>query len=186
MEAFRKALRIMMDTPRADGLSLYRIVTGRDRPMGSIPYATSREFVAASAFIERQQYVEETVHQVWKPVQLQCQWEVNAGRVSRTPFRPGNKVWVPSPTTALGLAGDREEFDVRWYGPCLVKSQKRCNRSMWVSVREAVSIATLVCGLLCAPATMSRSLETLYHCSMFNPRAVGLTTLTKTTRPLEL
>ena len=123
MEAFPQALRIMMDVRRADGLSPYRIVTGHDRPMGSIPYATSRECVATTAFIERQRYVEENVHQVLRRVQLQRQLEVNAKRVSRTPFRPGDKVWVRSPTTALGLAGDRDEFDVRWYGPCLVRSR---------------------------------------------------------------
>ena len=87
VEAFPQALRIMMDMPRADGLSPYRILTGRDRPMGNIPYVTSRACVAATAIMERQRYIEENVHQVLRRVQLRRQRVVNSGRVSRTPFR---------------------------------------------------------------------------------------------------
>ena len=123
VEAFPQALYVMMDMPQAHGLSPYRIVTGRDRPMGSIPSATSRECVAATAFIERQRYVEENVHQVLRRVQLQRQREVNSGRVSRMPFRPGDKVCLRLPTTTLGLAEDRDEFDVRLYEPYLVTSR---------------------------------------------------------------
>ena len=120
VEAFPQALRIMMDMPRADGPSPYRIVTGRDHPMGSIPHVMSRECVAATSFIERQRYVEENVNQLLGFVLLQHHGEVNSGRISKRLFKPRDKIWVRSPTTALGLAGDCDEFDVGLLGPCLV------------------------------------------------------------------
>ena len=135
VEALPLALRTMMDMPRVNGLSPYRIVTGRDRPRGSIPYGVSRECVAATAFVERQRYVEKEVHVALMRVQQQRQKEVNAGRVPRQPFKPGDKVWVRAPTTPLGLAGDRDEFDVRWYGPCLV-TQRQGEQTYEVQVGE--------------------------------------------------
>ena len=174
-----------MDMPRADGLSSYLIVTGRDPPMGNISSVTSRQCVAATPFIERQRYIEENFDQVLRRIQLQLQREVNLGQVSRTPLKPGDRVWVRSPTTALGLAGDRDEFDVQCMDRVWSRDSrvKRRTKSRWMSVWEAARTAKLSRSVFCHLTRMTYSLESLYPGITSNQSAVGLMTSMKMTHP---
>ena len=51
--AFPLALRLMMDMPRANGMSPYDIVTGRDRRWGGVLHTPSRECVGAPTILQR-------------------------------------------------------------------------------------------------------------------------------------
>ena len=123
VEAMPRAICKLMDMPRADGLSPYNIVTGRDRCVGGAPQPVLRECVRASAVYRRQDFIDFKVPSILYRQKVELRRRRNVDCERRQPCALGDKVWVRNPTTPLGPAGGRDELDAKWYGPCEVFSR---------------------------------------------------------------
>ena len=115
MEALPRALRCIHDRVGLSGVTPYRILMGRERPLGGIPYQSYRDCTDAQFHFNRIEEVDRHVAAVINAEHLKAQ-EAHNRRVKERPFFcVGDHVFLAKPDNLEG-----HKPDTHWTGPGVV------------------------------------------------------------------
>ncbi len=102
VEALTRALRHIHDRVGEGGLSPYKIIIGRDRPLAGIPYTPERYCPEAQDYFDHVEKIDKLVAANLNQGHQQTQDRHNSQIKSRPEFQVGDMVWVMKPKPIRG------------------------------------------------------------------------------------
>ena len=102
------------DTPGESGLSPYRIVFGRERFVGNLPYGQQDANEDAKAFFDHMREIDQKVAGLLNEKHERRARAINADRPRFPTYKVGDSVWYRRPENS------GTKLDSRWLGPCKV------------------------------------------------------------------
>jgi hypothetical protein len=122
VEALPRALRHIHDRVGEGGLSPYKILMGRDRPLAGIPYTPERNCPEAQDYFDHIEKIDKRVAANLNQGHQQTQNWHNSQIKSRPEFQVGDMVWVMKPKPIGG-----HKTQTYWVGPTTIISRSGQN-----------------------------------------------------------
>lgn len=119
VEALPRALRFIHDQEGPGGLSPYRILMGRDRPLQGIPYSVPRQCLDANEYFDHIDWLDKEVSATINDAHYKEQERHNRSIRPRPKFEVGDIVWHTKPAQLGG-----HKLQTQWVGPCTIISRK--------------------------------------------------------------
>jgi hypothetical protein len=141
VEALPRALLYLHDRVGEGGLSPYKILMGRERPLAGIPYTPERECIEAQDYFDQISEIDQLVADNLDGEHIMAQHRHNSRIRGRPEFRVGDLVWVMKQKPIGGL-----KTQTYWHGPTTIVSRSGQNSFTIVSKEgetRAVHIAQL-------------------------------------------
>jgi hypothetical protein len=118
VEALPRALRFIHDRVGEGGLSPYKILMGRERPLAGLPYTPDRECQEAQDYFDQIEELDRLVADNLDSEHNMAQSRHNARIRSRPEFKVGDLVWVMKPKPIGG-----HKTQTYWTGPTTILSR---------------------------------------------------------------
>jgi hypothetical protein len=118
VEALPRALRYIHDRVGTAGISPYKLLMGRDRPLAGLPYTPERECLDAHDYFNHLEELDSVVADQLDGDHLMAQRRHNAGIKKRPAFYVGDQVWIMKPKLVGG-----HKIQTYWTGPTTITSR---------------------------------------------------------------
>ena len=115
VDALPRVINIHNDMIGVSGLSPYHILFGRDRLEGNLPYTPPTICETAENFFNRMKKIDDRVMEEYEAVHLLQEVRSNKGKLEKSVFKEGDKVWVLRPQ-----GGTATKLESWWLGPARV------------------------------------------------------------------
>ena len=119
VEALPRALRIYHDTnDPVLGMSPYKALFGRDRPLGGLPWVPEKQCREAQEFFDSMEKLDQELARKMNIFHDKVARQTNARRSKRPPYEVGDYVWFLRPKAVVG-----PKLETWWRGPFRIEAR---------------------------------------------------------------